>query len=67
MALSFLLPEYLNTDSHSCWARQECPARGGKKKKKKKKEKIEMKPKPPAAVGDELCLDCQADTANCLK
>lgn len=26
-----------------------------------------MKPKTPAAVGDELCLGCQADTANCLK
>lgn len=38
----------------------ECPAH-------KKKEKIEMKPKTPAATGDELRLDSQADSANCLK
>lgn len=32
-----------------------------------KKGKIEMKPKTPAAAGDELCLDSGADAANCLK
>lgn len=54
MAFIVFSQKYLNIDFVSRWARPNALHI--------KKERIEMKPNPPAAAGDELCLDCQAVT-----